>query len=135
MAEPLSDQDLDRLIKLCGLLGSAHAGERAAAALKVSEFLNSRALTWSDVLVVQEPPLPPVSVTVGEREPERRYEAPGTVGWRMVAIEILQNYETVLRGDREFGFVTGLLQRGRPTLSDAQEKWLRDIASRAGLTW
>jgi hypothetical protein len=134
VAEPLSDIDLQRLIKLCGLLGSAHDGERASAALKVSEFLTIRKLTWADVLVAQEPPLPEVSVTVGGYDPEPAHQE-RVITWQMVAREILANWESVLRGDRELDFVQSLLQRGRPSLSPGQEKWLRDIAQRAGLTW
>ena len=46
----LSAEDLDRLVKLCGMLGSAHAGERAAAAAKADEFVKRHGLTWGDVL-------------------------------------------------------------------------------------
>jgi hypothetical protein len=129
VADPLSDIDLQRLIKLCGLLGSMHEGERAAAAAKVSEFLLSRSLTWTDVLVQQEPPLPQVSVTVGDGDKE-----PSGPPWRSVARDILSNYQNVLRGDRELGFVEDMYQRLIP-LTERQENWLRAIAARAGLTW
>ena len=45
---------LERFRRLCGLLGSEHVGERAAAALKCCEFLGQHGLSWSDVLL----PLP-----------------------------------------------------------------------------
>jgi hypothetical protein len=46
----LSSDSRDLLIKLCGMLGSEHQGERAVAALKASSFLRERALTWSEVI-------------------------------------------------------------------------------------
>ena len=38
--------DMDRLAKICGLLGSNHAGERASAALKATALLQEAGLTW-----------------------------------------------------------------------------------------
>ena len=46
----LAPADTQRLTKLCGMLGSAHAGERAAAALKAHNFLVERELSWSDII-------------------------------------------------------------------------------------
>jgi hypothetical protein len=40
---------LSRFRKVCGLLGSSHAGERAAAALKATEVLKAAGKTWADV--------------------------------------------------------------------------------------
>lgn len=36
-----------KLAKVCGMLGSAHAGERAAAALKATALLSEMGLTWN----------------------------------------------------------------------------------------
>ncbi len=49
MAE-LSTSDRSRLASICGMLTSSHAGERAAAALKATEFLQARGLTWREAL-------------------------------------------------------------------------------------
>jgi len=38
--------DIDRLAKICGMLGSVHPGERAAAALKATVLLKEAGLTW-----------------------------------------------------------------------------------------
>lgn len=46
----MKTEDKERLLKLLGMLGSEHDGERAAAALKASQFLKKRNLSWSDVL-------------------------------------------------------------------------------------
>jgi hypothetical protein len=45
-----SGEVLTRLIKLCGMLGSEHDGERASAALKASKLLMENHLTWCDVI-------------------------------------------------------------------------------------
>src|SRR6266567_810817 len=41
--------DIDRLEKVLGRLGSAFAGERAAAALKGSEMVRAAGRTWPEV--------------------------------------------------------------------------------------
>jgi hypothetical protein len=46
---------LERLIKLLGMLGSAHDGERAAAGLKAHEFIRRHGLSWSDIIVATPP--------------------------------------------------------------------------------
>jgi hypothetical protein len=40
----------DRLRKLCGMLGSEHDGERAAAAAKADALVRSLGLSWGDVI-------------------------------------------------------------------------------------
>jgi hypothetical protein len=59
MSQPLDPRTAQRLAKLCGLLGSSHAGERAAAAMKASDLVRAKGLTWGDVITVPrlEPPL------------------------------------------------------------------------------
>ena len=42
--------ETSRLVKLLGMLGSDHAGERAAAGLKAHNLLADRRLTWADVI-------------------------------------------------------------------------------------
>jgi len=63
---PMTPADLDRLIKLCGMLGSSAEGERANAGKLASELLSRLGLTWGDVLQlpvrvasVRPPPRPP----------------------------------------------------------------------------
>ena len=46
----LSSSERARLASICGMLTSSHAGERAAAALKATEFLQARGLTWREAL-------------------------------------------------------------------------------------
>jgi hypothetical protein len=43
-----------RLAKLCGLFGSIHDGERAAAARKANELVSKHGLTWKDVVLTND---------------------------------------------------------------------------------
>ena len=62
----LAPDELARLLKLLGMLGSEHSGERAAAALKAHQFVESRELTWAELLDPADAPLPIVSVGVAD---------------------------------------------------------------------
>jgi hypothetical protein len=42
----------EHIIKLLGMLGSDHAGERAAAGLKAHQFIRQLGMTWRDVVAV-----------------------------------------------------------------------------------
>jgi len=64
----LAPDALDRLIKLLGMLGSAHDGERAAAGLKAHELMRRHGLQWSDILLA-------APVKIGWREKLRACEA------------------------------------------------------------
>lgn len=45
----MNGASLDKLRKICGLLGSEHAGERASAALKATSMLREAGMTWGQV--------------------------------------------------------------------------------------
>jgi hypothetical protein len=64
-----------RLAKLLGMLGSAHIGERAAAAAMADQLIREHGLTWSDVL--------------GGSPSERAPETPPN--WRTQIAEILSS--------------------------------------------
>jgi hypothetical protein len=51
MSRHLPRHELERLSKLCGMFGSDHAGERAAAAAKADQLVRKLGLTWNDVLI------------------------------------------------------------------------------------
>ena len=150
-ADPISLVELARLVKLLGMLGSAHPGERAAAALKASEWVRDHSTTWAALL---EPPEPNAVVSVSVGEPPAPRPAPpparpapppppppppiptGKLGsWVLVAHALLMHYDLVFIGDRERTFVQERIQKSRFKLTSAQEQWLRDIADRAGLSW
>ena len=71
---PLTEAELDRLVKILGLLSSDQAGERAAAGAMAWRFICERKLTWGGLLRPRSepPPLP----------------APSS-GWRRIARQCL----------------------------------------------
>ena len=46
----LTKQEAERLVRICGMLGSNHIGERASAATMADELVRKAGLTWSDVI-------------------------------------------------------------------------------------
>jgi hypothetical protein len=48
MSTALSPDERDRLIAICGMLGSAFDGERASAALLATRLLKEKGLGWCD---------------------------------------------------------------------------------------
>jgi hypothetical protein len=98
----LAPDALDRLIKLLGMLGSAHAGERAAAGLKAHELIRRHRLTWSDIVVA----------------------VPSRIGWREKVRQCMAQRH--LLNDAERKFVRTLADwHGTPT--EKQLAWLTRI--------
>lgn len=62
---PIAEEELGRLIRILGMLGSASAGERAAAALKAAEWVRSHQTDWQTLLLPPVVVNPVVSVGVG----------------------------------------------------------------------
>ncbi len=92
----------DRLAKICGMFGSAHDGERAAAAALADNLIRSAGLTWHDVINLS--PKPP------------------SVDWQIK----VERCRIGRLWPREQQFIETLLRwRGRPT--EKQLKWLGDI--------
>ena len=59
----MTDTDRARLAAILGMLGSAHAGERAAAALQAEAFRKQHGVTWEEVLspaLADPPPTAPI---------------------------------------------------------------------------
>jgi hypothetical protein len=95
-----------RLVKLCGMLGSAHDGERASAAALANKLIRSSGLTWSDV--IRAPSIVP----------------PRRLGWRITARECLLRASVLAQRERDF--LADILRRNRP-LTPRQAHWLNDI--------
>ena len=55
MAPLINDADLRRLAAILGMLGSVHAGERAAAGLQAEAFRLKHKLSWTDILSMPVP--------------------------------------------------------------------------------
>jgi hypothetical protein len=106
----LDPRATDRLAKLCGMFGSDHAGERAAAAAKADDMVRSLGLRWADVINV---PLVPA----GHEE----------VSWQAALACCLDHIPELTPRDRDF--IKSLARwRGEP--SEKQLVWLLDIYGR-----
>jgi len=112
MTATLSPADADRLAKLLGLLGSAHAGERDAAGLAAHRLVHSLGVTWFDVICPQPP-----------RENSRR---PDAIGWRQLIAQLLDQPDRLRPW--EGPFLRSLA--GFPRLSPKQRLVLDQIAER-----
>jgi hypothetical protein len=109
MSARLDDASADRLTKLCGLLGSDHLGERAAAAAKADALVRSAGLTWRDVIT----PSPPIAPQLESSD-----------DWRLLAAEC--HARRARLKPKEYEFVAKLLTwRAEP--SPKQLAWLTAI--------
>jgi hypothetical protein len=103
--QQLAPDALAHLTKLLGMLGSDHAGERAAAGLKAHEFVRRHGLTWGDVLLATP-------------------ETPAKLGWRDKLTACTAHQHCL--NSRERAFVLSLARwRGTPT--EKQLAWLDRI--------
>ena len=106
----------DRLQKLCGLFGSQHDGERAAAAALADQLVRSAGLTWRDVI----------------RWPEPAQPGPRTGGipddWHDLAQRVLQHRGQLSAWEVDF------LQTvtGRRRISEKQWRVMQRLARRTG---
>lgn len=57
----MTNTERQRLAAILGMLGSSHAGERAAAALQAEAFRRKHRLTWEELLAL--PPIVTASAT------------------------------------------------------------------------
>lgn len=204
--------ELERLIRILGMLGSSSDGEVVAAARFATKWVTEHATDWKTLLSPPEEALPVTGVVaVADPDEAKTREAAayrngyaagmrdmgaqlkaqaaamaatpppmggawtglgaglggpgggrGSAGaqaaqgplrpsgglhgqgyaqgtWQRVCQDLLdrhaQGIPGVFRGAREADFVADMLGRGFPTLTPAQDKWLRDIAGRAGISW
>jgi hypothetical protein len=132
---------LDRLVKMLGMLGSDHAGERAAAALKATQALKDMGWTWEDVVRNlqggQEPrkgasrvetPAPDDEVVVDAFR--RRYGAPKP-GAHVDMCERLVEAHRAQLSDWELSFLLSLTAKFKfRELSPAQKDALARIVER-----
>jgi hypothetical protein len=92
----LSERELDRLVKLCGLFSSHHPAEIAEAAKKADAFLRERGLTWPDVLGV------PRSVSVSVNGADDGLFDEFDDDWRGAVAELLSQCDALTRWETEF---------------------------------
>jgi hypothetical protein len=101
-----------RLVKLTGMFGSDHAGERAAAAALADRMVRELGLRWADVISVPLVPADP-----GHEE----------VSWQAALDACLEHVREL--NPRDQNFVRSLARwRGPP--SEKQLIWLLDIYAR-----
>lgn len=55
MTVPLSPAERQKLVRILGMLGSDHDGERAAAAALASRLVRDKGLGWDDVIAADGP--------------------------------------------------------------------------------
>jgi hypothetical protein len=97
---------VDRLIKLLGLLGGVHDGERAAAGVKAHELLKRSGPQWADVIAVPPPPV--------IAQPS----------WREMALACCQHAAHLSAKERAF---VGSMATWRGTPTPKQLAWLTRI--------
>jgi hypothetical protein len=119
---------LDRLTKLCGLLGSDHDGERATAARMASDLLRQHKLTWAEVLMPAPAQARPCPACAAHRAPRR---AAGRSWHRTLAslAELAARRPTLFTA-WERAFICNLLDRR--TISERQREILAELAEKVG---
>lgn len=114
----LDREAIDRLIKLLGMLGSAHDGERAAAGLKAHEFLKRRGLCWADVIRL------PIAAPGGLAG---KTDFGHAMSWRTQREFCLRHSERLTA--KELRFLGGL-RTWRGPLTEKQQAWIDGIHAR-----
>jgi hypothetical protein len=107
----LDPRSAERLVKLLGMLGSNHDGERAAAALKANALVREHGLVWSDV------------IPTAEQKPE-----PADRGdWRVMRDYCAQRSSLLRSREQEF---IDHIDSWRGALTPKQHDWLIAIYAR-----
>jgi hypothetical protein len=127
----LNQNNAERLAKILGMLGSDHAGERAAAGLAAHRLLSDLSLTWHQVIIA---PSVPTTVSVGSYDPPDLRTRPrsqqrhsGYTDWQRMARFAWSCRDRLRPRDQEF--VRSMLAwRGPPT--ERQQDWLSEIYAR-----
>jgi hypothetical protein len=112
--------ELAKLIKLLGMLGSAHEGERAVAGLKATELLRSLNMTWPDVIN----PIPHQLAL-----PDTHKTPPS--GIRPELALLRNNLDLLTPWERRFVFDLGRFRRLSPKQRTVVDKLVRKVQKRA----
>jgi hypothetical protein len=105
--------DRDKLIRILGMLGSAHDGEVLSAARQAQRLVREAGLTWEEILTI---PAPRVLVLP---------TAPST--WQEKILDCLDAEDAAL-SDWERGFLLSVRARGKP-LTEKQRQIVDRIYS------
>jgi hypothetical protein len=114
----LDQPSAERLVKILGMLGSDHAGERDTAARTASRMLSDLSLTWQQLIVVPAPSIVPRSTHMHMRRAET---------WHRMAL-YCHNRRWGLNAIEQRFVADMLNRRGEPT--DKQADWLVSIYER-----
>jgi hypothetical protein len=113
----LNPHSVDRLRKLCGMLGSQHDGERATAAAKADAFVRSLGLSWGDVIGVPIVPEHSPRIRSWRAEPD----------WRDLLAFCASRMNCLNIREREF---LRSIAQWRGNLTERQHQWLEAIADK-----
>lgn len=128
MSAVLDRDKSDKLVKIAGMFGSAHAGERAAAALKFHEALAAEGVTLADVLrVAPALAVPSAFPCNAAAYHPSMFRADLLRSWQRKAQDILAQPE--LLDETETHFAQNMV-RARREPTDKQRAWLDNLASR-----
>ena len=119
----LDPRSVERLVKLLGMLGSDHGGERAAAALKANALVREHGLVWSDVIPTTPEP------RSYQQEHTRRWNnnTAEKQDWRDMR-DFCAQHSNLLRS-REQEFIDHI-DSWRGALTEKQSAWLIAIYTR-----
>lgn len=120
-----ANKTIDKLAKICGMLGSAHDGERASAALLASQIIDDLDMSWREIIL---------SAFSSKEEPKNIDFDDRPVGWHVGYCKWL----IVNRGDAlskwDMGFLTSLAGKyARSRLTKKQADCFVRVASQHGL--
>lgn len=122
MAEP---KTIDKLAKICGMLGSAHDGERASAALLASQILEDLDISWRDLVMTAFAGKPEArTIDYDDRPP----------GWHVGYCQWLVNNRADALSKWDMSFLTSLTSRyARIRLTKKQADCFVKLAAKHGL--
>jgi hypothetical protein len=113
MTAVLDPRATRKLTKIAGMFGSAHDGERAAAAALADRLVRELGLQWADIISVPLVPADPIGTD--------------DIDWQQALKICLGNIDEL--DQRSRAFIQSLSRwRGQP--SQKQVDWLRDIYAR-----
>ena len=116
----LDPRSIERLVKLLGMLGSNHDGERAAAALKANALVRDHGLVWSDIIPTPHADRRPNDARAKNQDDQK-------VDWRIMRDFCAQRSHLLRPREQEF---IDHIDSWRGALTPKQRDWLIAIYAR-----
>ena len=120
---PYSAAELEKLIKVLGLLESPHAGERAAAGLKATALLRSLNITWADIINPKPNQFVLPDTRVSDKHPP--------LGLSAELALLRANLDVLTPWEREFVFNLGRFRRLSPKQRAVVDRLILKVRSAA----